>query len=83
MKQDSKLVQPLNSADARHPINKWSSQGFFRVRGFGGKIAIEDIVPCSSCTVRLQSQYEDRRDSLSKQRPRRTLVFTVCYQTKQ
>jgi hypothetical protein len=51
---------PLGSADARHLINKWSSRGFFRVRGLGGKIAVEDIVPCSSWTVRLRSQYEDR-----------------------
>ena len=40
MEQNSKLAPPLNSADARHLINKWSSQGFFRVRGFGGKIAV-------------------------------------------
>jgi hypothetical protein len=60
MEQNSKLAPPLSSADARHLINKWSSQGFFRVRGFGGKIAVEEIVPCSSYTVRLRSQYEDR-----------------------
>lgn len=56
----NKPAPPLNSADARHLINQWSSQGFFRVRGLGGKIAVEDILPCSSYTVRLRSQYEDR-----------------------
>lgn len=60
MEPNNKLAPPLNSADARHLINQWSSQGFFRVRGLGGKIAVEDIVPCSSYTVRLRSQYEDR-----------------------
>jgi hypothetical protein len=60
MEPTNKLAPPLSSADARHLINQWSSQGFFRVRGFGGKIAVEDIVPCSSYTVRLRSQYEDR-----------------------
>lgn len=56
----SKLAPALSSADARHLINMWSSRGFFRVRGLGGKIAVEDVVPCSSYTVRLRSQYEDR-----------------------
>jgi hypothetical protein len=60
MEPNSKLAPPLSSADARHLINQWSSQGFFRVRGLGGKIAVEDIVPSSSYTVRLRSQYEDR-----------------------
>jgi hypothetical protein len=60
MEPNSKLAPPLNSADARHLINKWSTQSFFRVRGLGGKIAVEEIVPCSSYTVRLRSQYEDR-----------------------
>lgn len=60
MKPNSKLAPPLNSAEARHLINKWSLQGFFRVRGLGGKIAVEDIVPSSSYTIRLRSQYEDR-----------------------
>jgi hypothetical protein len=60
MEQDRKLAPPLNSADARHLINLWSSRGFFRVRGLGGKIAVEEIVPCSSYTIRLRSQYEDR-----------------------
>jgi|SRR5579884_558320 len=60
MEPNDKLVPPLNSAEARRLINQWSSKGFFRVRGLGGKIAVEDIVPCSSYTVRLRSQYEDR-----------------------
>lgn len=60
MEPNNKLAPPLNSADACHLINEWSSHGFFRVRGLGGKIAVEDIVPCSSYTVRLWSQYEDR-----------------------
>jgi hypothetical protein len=60
METSNKLAPPLHSADARHLINQWSSQGFFRVRQFGSKIAVEDIVPCSSYTVRLRSQYEDR-----------------------
>ncbi len=60
MEPNSKPAPPLSSADARHLINQWSSQGFFRIRGLGGKIAVEDIVPCSSYTVRLRSQYEDR-----------------------
>ncbi len=59
MKQDTKQT-PLSSADARHLINQWSSRGFFRVRGLGGKIAVEEIVPCSSYAIRLRSQYEDR-----------------------
>ncbi len=60
MQPNNRLAPPLSSADARHLINQWGSQGFFRVRGFGGKIAVEEIVPCSSYTVRLRSQYEDR-----------------------
>jgi hypothetical protein len=60
MEPKNKLAPPLNSADARHLINQWSSHGLFRVRGLGGKIVVEDIVPCSSYTVRLRSQYEDR-----------------------
>ncbi|HEY7329230.1 MAG TPA: hypothetical protein VH592_16430 [Gemmataceae bacterium] len=63
MEPKNKLAPPLNSADARHLINQWSSHGFFRVRGLGGKITVEDIVPCSSYTVRLRSQYEDRKVS--------------------
>ena len=58
MEQNSKLAPPLSSADARHLINKWSSHGFFRVRRLGGKIAVEEVVPCSSYTVHLRSQYE-------------------------
>jgi hypothetical protein len=60
MESKGKLAPPLPSADARHVINRWSSHGFFRVRSFGGKIRVEDIVPCSSYTIRLRSQYEDR-----------------------
>jgi hypothetical protein len=60
MEPNSRLAPPLQSADARHLINRWSSHSFFRVRGFGGKIRVEDIVPCSSYTARLRSQYEDR-----------------------
>jgi hypothetical protein len=52
--------EALGSADARHLINKWSERGFFRVRGLGGKIAVEEVVPCSSFTLRLKSEYEDR-----------------------
>jgi hypothetical protein len=59
MDQDS-TPAPLASADARHVINRWSARGLFRVRGLGGKIAVEDVVPCSSYTLRLASQYEDR-----------------------
>jgi hypothetical protein len=53
MEQNRKLEPPLSSADARHLINPWSSQGFFRVRGLGDKIAVKEIVPCSSYTIRL------------------------------
>jgi hypothetical protein len=59
MEQHNKPVA-LSSADARHLINQWSAEGFFRVRGLGGKIAVEDVVPCSSYTVRLKSEFEDR-----------------------
>jgi hypothetical protein len=64
MPQDSKLVA-LDNADARYLINQWCSHGFFRVRGLGGKILVEEVVPCSSYTIRLRSQYEDR--SVSEQ----------------
>jgi hypothetical protein len=64
MEQHSKPVA-LSSADARHLINQWSAKGFFRVRGLGGKIAVEDVVPCSSYTIRLKSEFEDR--SVSEQ----------------
>jgi hypothetical protein len=69
MEQDNKPVA-LNTADARHLINQWSAQGFFRVRGLGGKIAVEEILPCSSYTICLRSQYEDRSVSV------RTVPFT-------
>jgi hypothetical protein len=59
MAQDTKPVA-LNTADARYLINQWGAHGFFRVRGLGGKIAVEEVVPCSSYTIRLRSQYEDR-----------------------
>lgn len=44
----------------RHLINQWSAQSFFRVKGLGGKLVVDEIVPCSSFTIRLKSQYEDR-----------------------
>jgi hypothetical protein len=60
----------LEHADARYLINQWSAQGFFRVRGLGGKISVEEVVPCASYTIQLKSQYEDR--SVSEQ----TVPFT-------
>lgn len=50
----------LAHADARRLINLWSQKGFFRVRGLGGKITVEDIIGRSSYKLRLQTQYEDR-----------------------
>lgn len=51
---------PLGEAEVREATNRWSSQGYFRIRNFGDKIFINEIVGGEAHTVQLQTHYEER-----------------------
>jgi hypothetical protein len=50
----------LSTADVRYLLNRWSSQGFFRVRRLGDRLSMLEVTSRSSYTLRLQTQYEER-----------------------
>jgi hypothetical protein len=58
-RSDTTELVPLPEEQAREAINRWS-QGFFRIRYLGDKIFLNQIIPCYSYNVRLQTQYEER-----------------------
>ncbi len=41
-------------------LNQWSGEGFFRLKGLGERIRIENIQNLSAYTVSVKTQYEDR-----------------------
>ncbi|HJT79082.1 MAG TPA: hypothetical protein VJ739_17935 [Gemmataceae bacterium] len=50
----------LPSEKVKQAVNRWSAAGFFRVPNMGGRITVNQVVPQSSYTVRLWSEYEHR-----------------------
>ena len=50
----------LSADDVRRIVNRWCDRGFFRVKGLGDKIFIEDIIPHCSYVLSVSSQYEER-----------------------
>jgi hypothetical protein len=50
----------LSTEKVRHVVNRWSSDGFFRLRRFGDKVTVDEVVPHSSYAIRLWSEYEER-----------------------
>jgi hypothetical protein len=52
---------PLAEDAVREVINRWSAKGLFRLRNMGDKIFIDAITAGSAYTIRLQTQYEQRK----------------------
>jgi hypothetical protein len=50
----------LTTDKVRHIINRWSGDGFFRLRRLGDRVTVDEIVAHSSYAVRLWSEYEER-----------------------
>jgi hypothetical protein len=50
----------LSVDEAKQIINAWCAHGFFRVKGLADKMFLEELIPHSSYTVRLRSQYDER-----------------------
>ena len=59
MKRDEGLTA-LDLEEVRRIVNRWSGERFYRVKGLGDKIQVDDVVPCFSYALRLVTQYEDR-----------------------
>lgn len=57
-------MQPLellrSKEKVQEALNRWSQEGFFRLKGLGDRIRIEKIVSCSAYTIMLKTQYEER-----------------------
>ncbi|MFO0928220.1 MAG: hypothetical protein U0736_14475 [Gemmataceae bacterium] len=51
----------LPEEQAREIINRWAAAGFLRLRNLGDKIFIDAITAGAAYTVRLQTNYEQRR----------------------
>lgn len=58
------LTQPYaiaqSSQEIQEALNRWSDQGFFRLKRLGDRIRLESVVSCSAYTLKLQTQYEQR-----------------------
>lgn len=50
----------LAEDEVRELLNRWAEGGYFRLRYFGDKIFIDEIVPGVAYTVQLQTHYEQR-----------------------
>ncbi len=50
----------LPSEKVKQAVNRWSAAGFFRIANMGERITVNQVVPQSSYTVRLWSEYEHR-----------------------
>jgi hypothetical protein len=59
---DSAVSGPakLSTDKVRQILNRWSRDGFFRLRPFGDKVAVDEVLAHSSHAVRLWSEYEER-----------------------
>jgi hypothetical protein len=52
--------------EVRQAINEWSQDGLFRIRGLGEQIALKTIASHSCYTLRLKTEYENRRVSAAQ-----------------
>jgi hypothetical protein len=53
-------IQPLDETTAREAINRWSGEGYFRIRNFGDKIFLNEVTGTEAFNVRLSTHCEER-----------------------
>jgi hypothetical protein len=50
----------LSLPEIQEVLDRWSSQGFFRLHGLGRRVRLESVVGCFSYTVQLRTELERR-----------------------